>query len=352
LKSHLNVEKLTRESINTVKPTTETLSRSKQMMLYFYDQVGHDADLDDVLSELKEANNHFEVQVKYGYNPEFDSREIVGDNYKNQKEKGYGNNDVIGPDASHGTHVAGIIAADRNNDLGIRGIANNVLIMVVRAVPNGDERDKDIANAIRYAVDNGAHIINMSFGKSFSGNKAIVDEAVRYAVQKGVLLIHAAGNDSKDVDVEKNYPNPMLTATERAATWIEVGASGWGADEAFVGDFSNFGKNSVDVFAPGVDVNSLQPDNKYKNNSGTSMAAPSTSGVAAILMSYYPNLSAVQVRDILLNSARRFDGLKVKKPGAEDLIEFSQLSRTGGLVNAWEALQLAEEMSKGATSVR
>jgi cell wall-associated protease len=259
------------------------------------------------------------------------------------KEKYYGNNDVTGPDATHGTHVAGIIAADRKNELGIKGIADNVKIMSVRAVPNGDERDKDIANAIYYAVDNGANIINMSFGKSFSPEKDIVDKAVRYAEKKGVLLIHAAGNDSEDIDVEKNYPSRMYADGKEAKNWMEVGASAWGKDEEFVGSFSNYGKKSVSLFAPGVDIYSTIPGNKYKDESGTSMASPSTAGVAAILMSYFPELNAEQVKSILMNSARKFDNLKVQKPNGGQ-VNFNQLSISGGLVNAYEAVKMAQEM--------
>jgi cell wall-associated protease len=266
----------------------------------------------------------------------------VGDNYSNLFEKGYGNNDVKGPDPLHGTHVAGIIAADRKNSVGIKGIADNVKIMVLRAVPNGDERDKDIANAIIYAVDNGAKIINMSFGKSFSPEKEVVDKAVKYAEQKGVLLIHAAGNDGDDIDVEKNFPTKKYLNGKEAKNWIEVGASAWGRNENFVGGFSNYGKKSVSLFAPGVQIYSTTPGNTYKNEDGTSMASPSTAGVAALLMSYFPDLSILQVKDILLKSTRKFDNLKVQKPGSKDIVPFSELSSSGGLVNAYEAVKMAQ----------
>jgi cell wall-associated protease len=239
--------------------------------------------------------------------------------------------------------VAGIIAADRKNGIGIKGIADNVKIMVVRAVPNGDERDKDVANAIIYAVDNGAKIINMSFGKSFSPQKEAVDKAVRYAEQKGVLLIHAAGNDAEDIDVQRNYPSKFYLDGKEAKNWIEVGASSAGSNEDFVGSFSNYGKKMVSLFAPGVDIYSTIPGNKYEDESGTSMASPSTAGVAALLMSYFPELTALQVKDILMKSSRKFDNLKVQKPGG-GRVEFNQLSASGGLVNAYEAVKMAESM--------
>ncbi|MFN3316269.1 MAG: S8 family serine peptidase, partial [Raineya sp.] len=288
--------------------------------------------------------------LEYGYNEKFDPRKIVGDNPKKLREKGYGNNDVKGPDAFHGTHVAGIIAANRDNNLGIKGVANNVLIMPIRAVPDGDERDKDIANAIYYAVDNGAHIINMSFGKAYSPNKAFVDEAVKYAEAKGVLLVHAAGNDAKNLEVEANFPNRTYADNGKEATnWLEIGASSWhNSDSKFVANFSNYGKSKVDVFAPGVDIYSTVPDkNTYKHASGTSMAAPATSGVAALLMSYYPTLTAVQVKEILMKSSIKYSQ-NINKPGEKDNTDtkLSDLCITGGIINAYEAVKMAEEMTK------
>jgi cell wall-associated protease len=280
--------------------------------------------------------------VEYGYNTEFNSRTIVGDDPNNLSEKGYGNNDVVGPDPKHGTHVAGIIGANRKNDLGVKGIADNVKIMSVRAVPNGDERDKDVANAIIYAVDNGAQVINMSFGKSFSPQKQYVDKAVQYAESKGVLLIHAAGNDGRDLDKDFNFPNRKVGKEKEARTWIEVGASSWGADQNFVGSFSNYGKKSVDVFAPGVQIFSTTPDNTYTDLQGTSMACPATAGVAAMLLSYFPDLTPLQVKEILRQSTRKFDGLKVNKPGSiGEEVQFRELSSSGGLINAYEAVKLA-----------
>jgi subtilisin family serine protease len=252
---------------------------------------------------------------------------------------------VKGHDASHGTHVSGIIAADRGNALGIQGIADNVKIMAIRAVPDGDERDKDVANAIRYAVDNGAQIINMSFGKSYSPQKFVVDEAIEYAQSKGVLLVHAAGNSNKNIDEKDNFPTSKLSNGKSAENWLEIGASGAGDGVDLVGSFSNYGKETVDVFAPGVNIYSTTPDNSYESFNGTSMASPATAGVAALLMSYYPQLDAGQVRDIIKQSSRKFDGLKVKKPGTEELVEFTELSKTGGLLNAFESVKMAESLT-------
>jgi subtilisin family serine protease len=286
----------------------------------------------------------YRLGYEYSSNPKFDPRDIVGDNYQDPYEKYYGNNQVKplpGPYGDHGTHVAGIIGADRTNEKGIKGIADNVRLMAIRAVPNGDERDKDIANAIYYAVDNGAHIINLSAGKSDSPNKVVVDKAVQYAELKGVLIIHASGNESANCDVETYFPVPLYENGKTARNWINVSASSWGTEENFIGSFTNYGKKMVDVFAPGVAMYSTVPGNEYKNHDGTSMACPAVSGVAAVLMSYFPDLTAVYVKYIILQSVRTFDGMQVLKPGTDEPVAFSQLSKTGGIVNGYDAVQLA-----------
>lgn len=341
LKALLQIDTITVEALKEFETNEPSLLFAKGFLLNMFKNMGDEGTLDEYMADLKEGVDYYEVIVKYGYNESYDSRLIVGDDINNINEKSYGNNDVKGPDPTHGTHVSGIIAADRKNNLGIKGIADNVKIMVVRAVPNGDERDKDVANAILYAVDNGAQIINMSFGKSFSPNKETVDKAVRYAEQKGVLMIHAAGNDAEDIDTEKNYPSRIYADGKEAKNWIEVGASAWGSDEDFVGSFSNYGKKSVTLFAPGVEIYSTVPNSKYKNESGTSMASPSTAGVAALLMAYFPELKADQVKDILMKSSRKFDNLMVQKPGG-GRVNFNQLSSSGGLVNAYEAVKMAQ----------
>jgi len=345
LKAYLDVDTLSMNSLRSINSTDSTIIEARNMVGMIFQQVGEDVVFEDLAKELEGAVDYFGDQVKYAYNVDFDPRSIVGDNYADPKERIYGNNDVKGHDPSHGTHVSGIIAANRSNDLGIQGIGSNVKIMAIRAVPDGDERDKDVANAIRYAVDNGADIINMSFGKSYSPEKFVVDEAVKYAESKGVLMVHAAGNSSKDIDEKNNFPSRRFDNGKEAGNWLEIGASAAGDGIDFVGSFSNYGKKTVDVFAPGVNIYSTTPENTYESFNGTSMAAPSTAGVAAILMSYYPDLSAFQVRDILRKSSRKFDNLKVKKPGTEELVEFSALSISGGLINAYEAVKMAESMT-------
>ncbi|GHN00714.1 peptidase S8 [Cytophagales bacterium WSM2-2] len=346
LKSLMKTDNLTSESVQKFESNDPNLLFAKGFLLQLFRNAGEDANLDEYLKELKEGVDYFGVIVKYGYNAEFDSRKIVGDDYSNMYEKNYGNNDVIGPDPLHGTHVAGIIAANRKNDIGIKGIADNVKIMVVRAVPNGDERDKDIANAIIYAVDNGARIINMSFGKKFSPEKEAVDKAVKYAEQKGVLLVHAAGNEKDNNDIDKSFPTRFYLNGKEATNWVEVGASSWGAGPDFVADFSNYGKKTVSFFAPGVQIYSTTPKDTYKNEDGTSMASPTVAGVAALLTSYFPELTALEVKDILMKSSRKFDGLKVQEPGSKKEVDFSELSISGGLVNAYEAVKMATDLRK------
>ncbi len=306
---------------------------------------------EEIKSDLNSYAEYLQGQYEYHYNPDFNPRPLINDNYEDPYDRDYGNGDVRGPDALHGTHVAGIIAAERDNDLGMKGVANNVKIMSIRTVPDGDERDKDVAAAIVYAVDNGASVINMSFGKGASPRKDVVDEAVRYALKNDVLLVHAAGNDGKEVTNENNFPTDRfekrgflnLFGSKYADNWIEVGALNWKTGEVLAAPFSNYSPEYVDLFAPGMSIYSTTPDNGYEDLQGTSMAAPVVAGVAAMLRSYYPDLTAEQVKSILMQSAVK-DRTKVKKPGSkEEMVSFSTLSVTGGIVNAYEAVKLAEQ---------
>ncbi len=298
--------------------------------------------------------------IDYLYNPDFDARtDVVQDNYSDSYESNYGNNDIKGPDSFHGTHVAGIVAATRNNDIGMDGVAANVEIMSVRTVPNGDERDKDVANAIRYAVDNGASIINMSFGKGYSWDKKVVDDAVAYAVKKDVLLVHAAGNSAQDNDIENNFPNDkyekargfLFWKKKKAKNWIEVGALSHKTEEAAVARFSNYGQANVDVFAPGQEIYATTPENGYAYLQGTSMASPVVAGVAAILRSHFPKLKAEQVKEIIMNSSTKGAG-EVVVPGPDGKKRpFRQLSVSGGMIDALAAYKLAMK-TKGKKKIK
>lgn len=291
--------------------------------------------IDDINGQLRKAEAADKPPVPY-------RKDIVGDDETDINDRFYGNNDLMASTPFHGTHVSGIIAAARNNGKGIDGVADNVSIMTLRAVPDGDEHDKDIALAIRYAVDNGAKIISMSFGKDFSPEKHWVDDAFRYAESKNVLLVHAAGNSAKNIDSTHNYPNPVyVDGSGRASNVITVGAAGDMKNGGLTASFSNYGKAEVDVFAPGVGIYSTIPGGTtYGNASGTSMAAPVVSGVAALIMQYYPNLTAQQVKYAIEKSAVA-PKVKVKKPGTDEEVDLSDLSKTGGFLNAHEAVKIA-----------
>ncbi|MFT4685217.1 MAG: cell wall-associated protease [Bdellovibrionota bacterium] len=305
--------------------------------------VAQGATFSETYDQIKNYADYLEQSYGQNYNPDFDARDIVGDNPGDLDDRDYGNNDVEGPDAMHGTHVSGIIAAVRGNDLGVDGVGGpNVRIMSVRTVPNGDERDKDVANAIRYAVDNGASVINMSFGKGASPYKKAVDAAMKYAEKKDVVLVHAAGNDGKMLTLTNNYPNDTYLGRKKTIkTYITVGASSSDYGETLAASFSNYNKKMVDVFAPGYKIYATFPDDNYSAISGTSMAAPMVAGIAAMLRSYFPDLKATQVKEIILESALPVN-LEVVKPGSDEKIKFSELSATGGLANAYTAVKLAE----------
>jgi subtilisin family serine protease len=339
LKKHLGLETLTEEAVSGINTgeVESNVRRAKQVVDRGF-QMGYD------VKQLEEAVKHYQDEADYNLNLEFDARKVIGDNPEDGKDRNYGNAEVVGPDARHGTHVAGIIGADRNNDLGIKGVADNVQIMVIRAVPDGDERDKDVANAIRYAVDNGAQVINMSFGKAYSPQKELVDAAVKYAASKGVLLVHAAGNEAKNTDEAANFPNRRYLDGKMAENWIEVGALSWKPNQ--VANFSNYGQTAVDVFAPGVDLYATVPGSNYEELSGTSMASPVVAGVAALLKSYFPTLTAVQIKKIILESADKTPTQQVNLPGGEGPVEFGTLSVTGGVVNVYNAVKMAMSMEK------
>lgn len=343
-----DVQDITKADIDGANTTTDR----QKMAVRIAKKELQENSFEKFYTDMEDANKYFRSQLDYHLNQDFDPRPIIGDNYDDVTERHYGNADVKGPDADHGTHVAGIIGAKRDNGIGINGVANNVQLMCVRVVPDGDEHDKDVANAIRYAVDNGAQVINMSFGKGYVYNKETVDEAVQYAESKDVLLVHAAGNDAKNIDVEKNFPTKYFTdefgaVSGEASNYITVGATAWKLDSDLLAKFSNYGYRAVDVFAPGVKINSTMPESAYKEQQGTSMAAPVVSGLAAILRSYYPELSAKEVKEIIMNSVTKVDQkVKVQKEGRTQRVFLDEISVAGGVVNAYEAVVLADQYSK------
>lgn len=295
---------------------------------------------------LEKYHSHLLEKLEYHYNPNFVDRSFIGDDPDNMEERFYGNNDVSAPHDDHGTHVAGIVGAVSGNGIGMDGIARNVELMIVRTVPNGDEFDKDVANAIRYAADNGADIINMSFGKGYSPHFEEVQRAIKYAEEKDVLMVHAAGNDAENLDRTANFPDPNYAFQKKpASTWLTVGASASTGDEHLIGTFSNYGKKSVDIFSPGVRIYSTKPDNTYAFEDGTSMAAPVVSGVAALIKSYFPEITGSELKQLLLESSNKYPKLSVLLPDSEykqsKTLKFKKLSRNSGVVSALNAAKLA-----------
>lgn len=290
-------------------------------------------------SAIDKNNDQFTKHLNLSFNP----RAIVGDDPSNINDKSYGNADVIGQYSSHGTRCAGIIAGVRNNGIGIDGIATDAKIMVLRVVPNGDERDKDVALAIRYAVENGADIINMSFGKALSPQRKFVDDAIKFAEQKNVLLVHGAGNDGENVDIKTFFPSDCYIDSIEATNFIQVASVGRKKGKSMVSVFSNYGQNHVDIFAPGEEIVSTDTSNTYSMENGTSFSAPVVSGVAALILSYNPELTPKELIAILMESSHKFDN-KVYVPNNErkgmDKAPFTTLSKSGGIVNAYDALKL------------
>lgn len=348
IKKELNKTTYKLEDLSTITSTDPKVARSKMVMTQIFGNAGPTFDPE---AELEDYREQVYDQFNYNLNKDYDGRKVVGDNPEDIKNNHYGNNIVFGPDkekALHGTHVAGIIAQIRGNNLGGDGIANNVEILTVRAVPDGDEYDKDIALAIRYAVDNGAKVINGSFGKSFSPHKQWVYDAIKYAQKKDVLIVHAAGNDGYNIDETKNinYPNDSENnIKEFADNLITIGAINKEYGENVVAGFSNFGKVNVDVFAPGEEIYATVPNNKYKYLQGTSMASPNAAGVATLIRSYYPKLKASQVKHILMDSGVLLPTNVVLGENKE-VKPASESSKTAKMVNAYNALLMAEKMSK------
>lgn len=311
----------------------------------------------DAIEELQAGINYYETLVNYHLNVDFNGRTPVGDDPYDYSDQDYGNGDpnIRDSEESHGSHVAGIIAATRNNKKGVDGVANHVKIMSIRAVPNGDEYDKDIALAIRYAADNGAKVINASFGKGFSPNSEWVYDALAYAASKDVLFVHAAGNDGINLDDPENpsFPNdhPNGTQEEFEDNYLTVGALTPMLGSEMVAVFSNYGKKYVDIFAPGQEILSTMPNDSYEFQDGTSMAAPAVTGLAAMIRSYFPSLSAAQVKKIILESGIALDmEVMVGGPEGEEK-PFSEISSSGKIANLYNALILASQVANGKTSL-
>lgn len=343
--NHLKKNDFTIEEVKAIQSDDTSVRQAKAL----FSQILSKSTKAEFDKQIEEFKDYIYGQVNYNLNVEFDGRKIVGDNPDDLNDTKYGNNNVIGPEpneAKHGTHVAGIVAQVRGNGLGGDGVTNNAQIMTLRAVPNGDEYDKDIALAIRYAVDNGAKVINGSFGKYYSQHKEWVMDAIKYAESKDVLIVIAAGNESYDLDVTNKYPNDTYDGSpEYAKNVLIIGALSPSYGSKVIADFSNYGKNNVDIYAPGDEIYATTPLNSYEYLQGTSMASPNVAGVATLIRSYYPKLTAVQVKQIIMESGTP---LKNQVVIGEDKhkANFADASKSGRIVNAYNALLLAAKMSK------
>jgi subtilisin family serine protease len=346
IKSYLKKDDFTLEEVKKIETKDQSLLQAKGMFSQFLTGMTK-SEFD---KEIIDYKDHVYGQLNYNLNVEYDGRKIVGDNPDDINDRKYGNNNVVGPEpkeAKHGTHVAGIVAQVRGNKKGGDGVAASVVeIMAVRAVPDGDEYDKDIALGIRYAVDNGAKVINGSFGKYFSQNKELVIEAIKYAESKDVLLVIAAGNESYDLDVTNKYPNDTYDGSpEFAKNVLIIGALTPDYGSKMVASFSNYGKNNVDIFAPGEKIYATTPLNTYEYLQGTSMASPNVAGVAALIRSYYPSLTAIEVKQIIMESGTSLKNM-ISVGEDNNKAIFSEISKSGKIVNAYNALLLAEKMTK------
>lgn len=344
ISEHLKKEEYTLEEVKAIKTTDQTLLRHQDIISQTFGfGLGT---ITETISVFQEQKEQIDSYLNYKLNKTFSGRK-TGDNPDDLDDKvGYGNGNVKPKEASedHGTHVAGIVAAERNNGKGANGVANNVEIMAIRSTPRGDEYDKDVALAIRYAVDNGAKVINASFGKSFSPHSEWVRDAIKYAADKDVVFVHAAGNDSKNVDIEPNFPSDNINGKEISNNYISVGALAPKYGSQMIASFSNYGTKNVDIFAPGQDIYSTVPENKYEENSGTSMAAPAVAGLAALIRSQYPQLTAAQVKTVILNSGLQLNTKVVVGGDTEKVQSFSNLSTSGRIANAYNALIMASKL--------
>lgn len=349
VQKELGKDTYTKEELSGIKPSNEAMQQNVGILLQMFTFADS---IPEVLEELTDGIKHFTDQLNYNYNKDFNGREVVGDDPYDINDTDYGNGNPKNrvDDESHGTHVAGIIAAERNNGKGVNGVANNVELMSIRAVPNGDEYDKDIARGIRYAVDNGAKIINASFGKSFSPNAQWVYDALKYAAEKDVLFVHAAGNEGADLDDPKNpnFPNDQVdNGPEFSDNVITVGALSSTYGSEMVASFSNYGAVNIDVFAPGDKIYSTMPNNEYEYQGGTSMAAPAVAGVAALIRSQYPKLTAPQVKHIIMTSGLAPRAKVILGGDSEKTNTLSEVSTSGKIVNVYNALIMADKVSRG-----
>ncbi|MCP9199282.1 S8 family serine peptidase [Gramella sp. GC03-9] len=347
----LGTQDYTAEQLEEYSPLTDGMKSYKRMLMFVQENV--DENIPKAMELIQDDIEMLNERLETHFNLELNGREKTGDDPYDITDTDYGNNQVYGPEpdkenVKHGTHVAGIIAANRGNNIGANGVASNAVIMAIRAVPDGDEYDKDIALGIRYAVDNGAKVINTSFGKYFSPNPEWVYDAIKYAEENDVLIVNAAGNEGLNLDTKMVYPNDQTpeNTTEISGNFLTVGALNYEYGSGLIAEFSNYGKTNVDVFAPGTKIWSTTPNDEYEFLQGTSMAAPAVSGVAAIIRGYYPQLSAAQIKQIIMDSGLSTNATVILGGDRNRTSKFREISTSGKMVNLYNALILADQIAK------
>jgi len=357
ISKYLNKKQYSKDDVNSISDLNPTLQQSVSLLNYIYGlgfktpedaKAEIKAGLDQINNDLMHLDEGLvDINDRLNYNLDKNLKgRTTGDNPDDLNDVGYGNNNVkpIGDNEAHGTHVAGIIAAENDNSKGINGVAKNVKIMALRVVSNGDEYDKDVALAIKYAADNGAKVVNMSFGKYYSPHSEWVRDAIVYASKKDVLLVSGAGNESYDLDTINNYPNDQIdNGPEVADNYLTIGAIDPKFGTEMVADYSNYGKINVDIFAPGSEIYSTVPNNKYKYFDGTSMASPAVAGMAATIRSQYPSLTASQVKHIIMDSGIELKTEVIVGGNPSDKQPFDNLSKSGKIANLYNALLLASK---------
>ncbi|MBG7630454.1 MAG: S8 family serine peptidase [Bacteroidetes bacterium] len=284
---------------------------------------------------------------KYSNNISFDDRAIIGDNVNDIEDRDYGSPFITNSlkEFTHGSIVSGVLAAHRTNNKGVRGITNTVKLMPLCIQAKfGAETDKDLALSIKYAVENGAQVINISANRTYELHNEWVQQALLYAEEQNVLVVKGAGNSETDIDKIITYPNKN-TKDHVLNNFIVVGATGMELNSNFKPVWANYGRKTVDFYAPGESILTTTPFDSYKVDSGSSLSTAITSGVAALLLSYYPDLKVSEIRQILMESATRYDLDIELDYDSNTTVPFSKLSNSGGVLNAFNAFVLAEKIS-------
>mgnify|MGYP000162688740 FL=1 len=300
-------------------------------------------------AQIEQAKAEYERKVgQFGADGR---KDIIGDNYLDINDNKYGNNVLLTADAAIGTMEAGIIVAKRENGLGGNGIMDQAEIMTLRVAANGEPYLKDIALAIRYAVDHQADIIMLPVQNTLypEDQKKWISEALEYAESKGVFCVTPAWEGAQDLAVETYYPNRWMTGKKELTNLMVVCSSDKNGNPSMN---SNYGAKEVDLYAPGMEIYSTYTGDTYQSGTGLGLAAATTVGVAALIKAYYPHLTGTQIRNILLETvtsrkdAEVEKGIVVDGKPTQDLFLFGDLCLSGGIINAYQAVVAADKLAK------